>query len=186
MPRLTLPRIRPLSRKEWISASIVGGLVLAYVIALQVLDSRAETYFRETRSSDPELYLEQLRDLHGFKAFLPEYTALEGFENYSARAPEFLIGRWTMRDAPIRQTAGVYPEQCSDHITFDYGAILMIEPEGAPLRVVYKIKDGAVVAHSAGNEDLVITPVSFGSLVDHLEFTPPGRDEMIYAYICRR
>jgi hypothetical protein len=184
MARLTMPRIRPLSRKEWISTSIVGGLILCYFIGLKIFDNRAETYFRETRTSNPELYLEQLRDLHGFNAYLPEYAVIKKFEVETPRTPEFITGRWTMRDAPMRLTAGTYPEQCSNQITFDYGIILMVEPGATTMRVTYRIADGKVIAHTPTGSIFAITPVSFGAQVDHIEFVPPGRINKVYAYFC--
>ncbi len=184
MARLTMPRIRPLSRKEWISASVVGGLILCYFIALKILDNRAETYFRDTRTSNPELYLEQLRDLHGFKAFLPEYAVINKFEDPTSRTPEFLTGRWTMREAPMRLTTGSYPDQCSNQITFDYGIILMVEPGATTMRVTYRVNDGKVIVHTPTGAEFAISPVSFGAQVDHLEFVPPGRIDTVYAYFC--
>ncbi|MEJ2022106.1 MAG: hypothetical protein P8X43_08735 [Maritimibacter sp.] len=184
MARLNMPRIRRLSRKEWISASLVGGFMLVYFIGLSVLDKQAETYFRETRDTNPELYLEQLRDLHGFNAFLPEYAVLNKFDNFTPRTPEFLIGRWTMRDAPIRQVTGAYPEQCPDQITVDYGTILTVEPERDTLPVSYKIEDGLVNVNPARGEPFTIETISFGAQVDHIEFVPPGRDTVVYAYFC--
>jgi len=185
MARFATPWMRPLSRKEWISAGAILALVVGYFTTLSEMDGRAEAYFRETRATDPELYLEQLRAGRGFGAFLPEYAELNGFDKLAPHAPDFLIGRWTMRTEALRLTPGERPDKCSDPITFDYGLVLMVEPDSATLPVSYLISDGKVELHNLQNDDIyAVTPISFGSQIDHLEFVPPGRSEPVLAYLC--
>lgn len=185
MARLTMPWMRPLNRKEWIMAGVILLLMVAYFSGLKELDGRAEAYFRKTRDSNPDLYLEQLRAGRGFAAYLPEYAELDGFEDFAPHAPDFLIGRWTMRTETLRLTPGERPDQCSDPITFDYGLVLMVEPESSTLPVSYRIAEGQVeLRNLQGDATYTVTPVSFGSQIDHLEFTPPGRSEPVFAYLC--
>jgi len=151
---------------------------------LRAMDGRAETYFRNTRTSNPDLYLEQLRASRGFAAFLPEYAALKKFEDFTPHTPEFLIGRWTMRSEQIRLAQGETPSQCSDPITFDFGIVLMVEPQSTTLPVSYRIAEGQVDLRIVQGETLAITPVAIGASIDHLEFVPPGRTDTVYAYFC--
>jgi hypothetical protein len=184
MARLVMPRMRPLTQREWTSALVVLVSIATYFVALMVMDNRAAAYFRETRASDPDLYLEQLRSSRGFEAYLPEYAVLKGFEQFAPHPPAFLIGRWTMRDEPVRLTPGERPAQCSDPITFDYGLILMVEPESVALPVSYRIAEGKIEVRSVRGESFSLSPVSFGGLIEYLEFVPPGRSEPVYAYFC--
>lgn len=184
MARLVMPKMRPLSRKEWATTLVVAGLILAYFIGLKVLDGRAESYFRTTRSTNPDLYLEQLRTGYGFSAFLPEYAALKGYEKSIAQPPEFLLGRWSMRSEALRLGPGESPASCSDPITFDYGVVVMREPESLVLHVDYAIADGAVLVSTDTGQKIAIKPESFGSTLEALRFTPPGRDTPVFAYRC--
>lgn len=184
MARLVMPRMKPFSRKDLISAVIVATAVTFYLAGLKVMDTRAASYIQQTRSSDPDLYLEQLRASHGFTAYLPEYAALKKFEGFTPYTPEFLIGRWTMRDQPMRLAAGERPHQCSDPITFDYGLLLMVEPAAMTLPVNYRIANGKVLVRTVMDDEFEVTPVSFGAQIDRLELVPPGRSKKVFAYFC--
>lgn len=184
MARLAMPRMRPLSRREWLSSIAIAAAIVSYFALLAVLDDRAADYFTETRATNPDLYLEQLRASHGFEDFLPEYAALKGFEDFVTKTPDFLMGRWSMRDEPIRLVPGERPELCTDPITFDYGVVLLRDPETGPLHVGYRIVEGHVEVSTSTGQSFLIKPVSYGSTIDYLEFVPPGRAEPVYAYLC--
>jgi hypothetical protein len=176
--------MKPWRRRDWISAILIGAAIIGYFSMLKVMDMRASDYFMRNRTTNPDLYLEQLRAIHGFSAFLPEYATLKGFDHYTELPPEFLIGRWSMRSAPVRFTAGEHPAQCTDPITFDYGLVLMVEPQSTTRPVDYRIEGGKVDVQIAQGDTFEVTPVSFGASVDHLEFVPPGRTDKVYAYFC--
>ncbi|MEZ5715089.1 MAG: hypothetical protein R3D85_07915 [Paracoccaceae bacterium] len=158
----------------------------AYFAVLHALDGRAEAYFTALRKSDPALYLSQLRDARGFPAFLEEYRILEGYDTFKPAAPSFLVGRWTMRNDPLRLTPGTAPAQCSDPVTFDYGIILMADTGEVSLRVSYAIEGQSVLFKAPGIDTFTIDLISFGAELDHIEFRPPGQAESVFAYQCGR
>lgn len=159
---------------------------LGYFGMLWVLDSSAEAYFEDLRQSNPALYLTQLRESEGFEAFLAEYRVLEGYETFHPSVPSFLVGRWTMRSAPIRLVPGTAPAECTDPVTFDYGLFLQVESGGVALAVNYLI-EGNTVQMRTGNTGVVpIELVSYGAQLDHIVFVPPGATEPVDAYLCGR
>lgn len=189
MSRPAIAKIKPpalprLDARQWAGVAVVAAAILGYFAWLYTLEQRSADHFARMRAEDPAVYLEQLREADGFARFLPEYATLTGLDAFKADTPSFLLGRWTMQKAPLRLPPGVVPEQCSDPITFDYGLVLMAEAGGSALSVQYRVADGGVDLKGPTVKDTRIALVSFGALLDHLEFTPPGRETGVYAYRC--
>lgn len=182
--KLKLPALPRLLPQQWAAVAAVVVAIVGYFVALHALETRTADYFLRMRTENPAIYLEQLRESQGFEDFLPEYATLTGLDDFKADTPSFLLGRWTMQKAPLRLPPGMVPEQCSDPITFDYGLVLMAEAGGSALSARYRVSDGGVDLTGPTMKDTRITLVSFGSLLDHLEFTPPGRESAVYAYRC--
>jgi hypothetical protein len=184
--QLNLTRLQKIRPAEWIAASAVLVAILVYLLVLRALDHRAERYFLDLRSSDPTTYLLQLREAKGFAAYLPEYAELEGFDAYKAQPPNFLVGRWTMRDEMLRLTPGQAPEACSDPVTFDFGLFLAAQADGKALSVFYRLSGDTVEMKTRTDQVIPIQLVSYGAQLDHIRFTPPGRDAPLFAYLCGR
>lgn len=166
------------------SAAVLG--CVAYFAMLWVLDGRAGAYFEELRRTDPGLYLTQIRESEGFESFLAEYRTLEGYENFRPAAPAFLVGRWTVRSAPIRLVPGTAPEECTDPVTFDYGLFLQVESGGVALPVGYRIEGNTVEMRTTSAGVVPIDIVSYGAQMDHIAFVPPGSTDRVFAYLCGR
>ncbi len=178
-------RYRP-SRVELFSYGAILGAIAVYFAALHYLDGRAERYFETLREEDPGLYLTQLRENRSFDAYLAEYRIMQGYDDFRPAAPDFLVGRWTMREDQIRLTPGMVPGECSDPVTFDYGILLMLDGSNVALRVNYQIEGQTVLLDSPGIDVFPVDLVSYGARLDHIEFQPPGRSERVYAYNCGR
>lgn len=174
------------SRVEILSYGASVLAIFLYFAVLHVLDGRAETYFRELRESNPQLYLTQLRESRGFETYLETYRTMEGYDSFKPAAPSFLVGRWTMRPAPLRLTPGTAPNECSNPVTFDYGIILLLESGGGALPVTYEIENQSVLLKAAQIGTFTVNLVSYGADLDHIEFRPPGRTDIVYAYNCGR
>jgi hypothetical protein len=186
MTQLSLKGIRKVRPAEWAAVGAALAVIIAYLLVLRALDHRAERYFLDLRSSDPATYLTQLREAKGFAAYLPEYTELEGFDAYGARPPGFLVGRWTMRDEMLRLTPGQAPEACTDPVTFDFGLFLAAQSDGKALSVYYRLNGDTVEMKDRNDQVFPIQLVSYGAQLDHIRFTPPGRDAPVFAYLCGR
>lgn len=186
MAQISLRGIRWPGPRQWLAVGGALVAVAAYLLVLRSLDHRAESYFRDLRDSDPATYLIQLREAKGFAAYLPEYAEIEGFADYRPKPPSFLVGRWTMRDAPLRLTPDQAPAICSDPVTFDFGLFLTVESGGVALPVQYRLTGETVEMRTRGGAVFPIALVSYGAQLDHVEFTPPGRTAPVYAYLCGR
>ncbi|WP_109466514.1 hypothetical protein [Albibacillus kandeliae] len=173
-------------RAELAYLGLSVAAIALYFGVLHTLDGRAQTYFEELRESDPDLYLSQLRESRSFEAYIEEYRVMKGYDTFKPAAPSFLVGRWTMRSEPLRLNPGTTLSQCSDPITFDYGILLMLETGGEALRVSYGIEGQKVMVKEAGIATFPVDLISYGARLDHIEFTPPGETEKVYAYNCAR
>ncbi|WP_071675090.1 hypothetical protein [Nioella nitratireducens] len=178
-------RYRP-SRVELLSYGAIAIAIGVYFTVLNVLDGRAEAYFETLREEDPALYLSQLRESRSFAAYVDEYRVMQDYDTFHPAAPDFLVGRWTMREEPLRLTPGTVPSTCSDPVTFDYGILLMLDGSDLALRVNYAIEEQRVLLNAPGIDVFPVDLISYGARLDHIEFQPPGRANRVYAYICSR
>lgn len=179
------PGFRP-KRTQIVGSIVALAACIVYFGALHLLDGRAENYFRVLRQTNTPLYLTVLRQSQGFDAFLEEYSELEGYDSFRPLTPIFLVGRWTMRDAPMRLSPGTTPAECSNPLTLNYGLLLEHETGGVELPVQYRIVDKTVEIRNASLGILPVRLVSYGGQLDHIEFVPPGETETVYAYLCGR
>jgi len=177
-------RPRRLSRTETFSAMAILVAITVYFLILHALDGRAAAYFEQLRKDDPDLYLSQLRESRGFDAYLSEYRAAKGYDEFRRNTPEFLVGRWTMRGEPLRIVPGSKPEECSDPVTFEFGMLLIRDNGGNANPVSYRIEGDTVEMQLGIGWTVPVTLVSYGSLIDHIVFQPPGRKAPVYAYRC--
>lgn len=161
-----------------------GGLLalVAYAAFLVSQERRAEDYLEVLRTTDPSGYLEQIRKLDGFDAYLSEFAKHQNFDEVQTVAPAFMIGRWSLRTDPERISAMVRLE-CHDPITFEYGR-LEIPKDDIRVRATYSIDGATLIVAPATRDAFRVKLVSYGSRIDHLELTPPGRDKVFYAYPC--
>lgn len=186
MIQIRMPAMRPLRPHEKLLLVAALALTAGYFWLLAVLDRRAELYFESLRDSDPAAYLIQLRESRGFDDFLAEYTLMNDAARYRSSPPGFLIGRWTMREAPLRLTPDQAPERCSDPVIFENGLFVTVGENGLYKAAQYRITDGRVDMKTGDGAVIPLTLVSFGSELDHLEFTPPGAGAPVFAYLCGR
>lgn len=178
-----LALLRTLSRTNTLLLS--GGIVvalIAYAVFLVDQQNRAEARLEHLRVTDRTGYLEQIRKLDGFDAYLAEFAKHQNFDTEQTVAPAFMIGRWSLRDEPERISAMVRLE-CHDPITFEYGR-LEIPDDDIRVRATYTINGDTLVVSPATRDAFRVKLVSYGSRIDHLELTPPGRDKVFYAYPC--
>ena len=176
MAAIRIRRIQGLSRGERIAVGIALIAIAAYFLLLRHLDGRAEIYFRDLRENDPATYLTNLREAQGFEAYLAEYAVLEGFDEFRPQTPGFLVGRWTMRG----------PDTCSDPAVFEYGLYMSPEAARTSTPVQYRLEGTDVLMRDYSDRVYPISLIAYGAQLDHLEFTPPGRESPVYAYLCGR
>lgn len=186
MAAIRFTRMRRISRAEWIAAIATLSAIAIYLLVLRQLDDRAASYLDDLRRNDPATYLTDLREVHGYDAFLSEYAVLEGFDEYRPQPPGFLVGRWTTRSDMLRLTHGQAPTSCTDPATFEFGRFVGDRAETAPMPVEYRLSGNTVEMRTADDRIIPIRLVAYGARLDHLEFVPPGKDLPVYAYLCGR
>ena len=185
MPAL-LERRRLTLRRETLYALLAGVIFgTGYFIYLAVQNHRAEVYFETLRQTDPVRYLDDLRKNEGFASFLEKYRLLEGYYAPKAAAPPFVVGRWTLRPAPMRVAPGTVFTDCKDSLVFERGLVeLSVGGERRQFPANYKIHGQSIDLFGPDLPGLAVRLVSYGATIDHLELVPPGRSATFYGYRC--
>ncbi|WP_323785865.1 hypothetical protein [Thalassovita sp.] len=155
---------------------------ILYLLFLEFQNRRAEEYLDTLRTSDPDGYLDQIRQIEGFSPFVREFSKLKNFENFNPTTPSFLIGRWTLRDKETRAGLGTLMK-CTDAITFEHGRIGMAR-DGISLLAEFRLNGDWLEILPQDSALLKVHMISFGAAINHLELVPPGRDKLHYAYPC--
>jgi hypothetical protein len=176
-----MKRFRP-RRQTLFLAGLTAGAALVYGLFLFAHERRAAANLETLRRTDPAGYLDQIRKLEGFDAYLALFADHHGFDQARPLAPAFMIGRWTMRDERTRFSA-LATTECIDPITFEYGR-LEIPQDSVNARATYRIDGQTLIVAPATTDPFRVRLISFGSKIDHLELQPPGRDRTYYAYPC--
>jgi len=163
---------------------IIAGVVFSglYLAFLEYQNSRATAYLAELRKTAPDEYLNEIRKLDGFSAYLEQFRMLKEYEKPKLAAPIFLIGRWTLRDHIQRIPVGSKPE-CINPLIFEYGRFKVPERD-LDLAVMFSLKGSTLVVHPEAGVPFDVKIVSYAASIDHLELVVPGTDRVSYAYRC--
>jgi len=178
---LTIRRLR-VRRNTLILLATALILAVLYSIYLTSRNRYAQHYLAVLRQTGPTQYLEQLRKLKGFGRYLVEYSALNDYRTFRRQVPEFMAGRWTLRPHREQLPPTGYFSSCTDPISFEYGQITLGSGM-QPFRARYRIA-GAKLIVRTDTKTIPILLVSYGEAIDHLEFVPPTRKTIAYAYRC--
>ncbi len=180
-----LPAMPPLTRRAKRLTGILGGLLLAYLAVLVFQNREARLYFQNMQAENPARYLDEIRKADGFDAYLDQFVRLRGYTDFQPQIPPFLVGRWTLKDAPERVAMGFVFSDCINPMVLEGGAIIL-QTEGNPqtIPVDYRIAGHDVYMRSDEFGLIKIGLVSYASGIDHLELVPPGHSEKQYAYLC--
>ncbi|WP_322866291.1 hypothetical protein U5922_008850 [Aquicoccus sp. G2-2] len=166
-----------------VTLSVAGlAFTIIYFLFLAYQNHRATAYMAELRESDTRAYLDQIRKLEGFSAYLAARSKLYGGDEYNSNVPPFLIGRWTMHTKPTRLGVGAAVD-CTDPITFEYG-MFRIEDEEMTRPAKFRMVGEMLEVKPLSTPVFDVRLISYGPAIDHLEFVPPGREETYYAYPC--
>ncbi|WP_102226454.1 hypothetical protein [Acidimangrovimonas sediminis] len=173
-------------RRETIKVLFGVALFAAFYVGyLSIQNYRAEAYYANLRKTDPLRYLDDLRKSEGFAAYLDKYRLLEGYTHEQAQVPSFIVGRWTMRSATQRVAPGTVFADCTDPVTFQHGLLRISEgPQATVYQVTYRIAGQELILNGDKIGRMRVGMVSYGSAIDHLEFSPPGGYGEVYAYRC--
>jgi len=163
-----------------VAALIFGGY-------LEVQNKRAEALFNRLKAADPPRYLDDLRRMEGFDAYVTAYRTLRGFGAFRPEPPRFLVGRWTLRDKPVRLPPSGSFAQCENPLVIETGHVQMATEETAPFNetALYRLTEKGALEVKTGDHGLIeVQIVAYGAQIDHLTLTPPGQEALLYAYPC--
>ena len=164
------------------AGAIAAALFTGYLV---VQNRLARERFQALQVSDPPRYLDDLRRLRGFDAFLAAYRQAQGFGAFRLDAPRFLIGRWTMRTERVRLPPSGSFGLCENPLLIEYGHIVFqIDRQRSSAAEFRLTKEGVLEVRTADYGVIPIRIVAYGAQIDHLLLTPPGGEQAVYAYPC--
>lgn len=169
------------------SLYLIGAALIftaLYLVFLAYQEQHASRNLAALRESDPDSYLDRVRMLEGFDRYVRDFRTIKGFDQFRTNAPIFMIGRWTLRDAPERMPVGTLPA-CTDPIVFEYGRV-KLPRDGTDLLADFRLEGAELIVRPRAGEPFSVRLVGFAAAIDHLELVPPGRDALSYAYPCIR
>lgn len=178
------PALRRKRLKKRLPELIIGLVALAiYVVYLSQQDARVRDRFAQTREESPQTYLEEVRIVRGFDAYLRAYTQLRGSDRFTEAAPDFLLGRWAMFDAPLRVDDRFSASSCRNTLLIENGRVT---PPGAaaPLPAKYWLKGNDLMVMLADGERFSVKVIGSGVHLHHLEVASGLAGGHRYAYRC--
>ncbi len=165
--------------------ALAGLIFIAlYGVFLTYQERLAEARLAAMRQKDADAYLDEIRMLEGFDTYVREFQQLKGFDSFRTNAPIFMIGRWTLRDSTERIPVGTMPD-CTDPVIFEYGRF-KLPRDGTDLPASFRLDDQTLIVRPRTGDPVRVELISFGAAIDHLRLTPPGREDVSYAYPCGR
>ncbi len=163
---------------------LIGLAVLTvYVVYLTQQDARLSRHFTESRNNSPETYLEEVRVVRGFDAYLEAYTQIRKSDEFSEAAPEFLLGRWALFDEPLRVDDRFSVSSCQNPLLFENGRVTP-PGESAPIPATYWLNGNDLVVRLETGKQVAVRLVSSGVHLHHLEVAGGIGGGHRYAYRC--
>lgn len=164
---------------------VLGALALAgYVFYLNQQDARVQAHFEKTRREAPQTYLDELRVVRGFNAYLEAYAEIHGTDRFGDRAPEFLLGRWAVFDRPLRVDDRFSTTSCRNAVLVENGRLTLPDATGA-VPAEYRLFGNRVFIRTRDRQDeIIIRLIASGIYLHHLEFDRGDGRGIGYAYRC--
>lgn len=157
--------------------------VAAYVLYLNHQDTSVAAHFDKVREDSPETYLEEVRVVQGFPAYLEAYDWIHGAGQFTDAAPDFLLGRWAVFDHPLRVGDRFSTAACRNAALVENGR-LTLPGMGAAVPADYWLSKDRVIVRLHHGDELFIRLVSSGIYLHHLEFDRGNGKGVGYAYRC--
>jgi len=185
LDRLGVPPLPRFTARGKRLTMIFGIFAIAYIGFLAYQNAAARKYLQALQLENPAGYLDVIRKEDGFESYIAAYSALHGFDSFKSDIPPFLVGRWTLKDAPERVALGFVFADCLNPMVLLNGQIsLTIDGETAQHAVEYRIAGHDAYLRTEEDELIRLGIVSYSAGIDHLEIVPPGRSDKYYAYLC--
>ena len=181
-PRLGIDWRR--TKRETIGIIALSAILLAgYVWFLDRQEARAAQYFQDLRSTAPDQYLNEVRQVSGFDFFLSEYADLKGYGTDQSAAPDFMLGRWSLSFQKKRVSDTYRAAECVDVLLIENGRVTY-PGQTEPTKATYRLADNHLfIGHGSGTA--LVTLIGSGIHLHHIELVQPGSDGPAYGYPCR-
>lgn len=185
--QVTSPEFRKASRKTLkrrLPEIILGLVALAgYLLYLNQQDARVKAHFDQSRKDSPETYLEEIRIVQGFDAYLDAYSDIYGSGRFTEEAPGFLLGRWALFDHPLRVDDRFSTAACRNSALVENGR-LTLPGAAAAMPAEYWLSGDRVIVRLHNGDEIFVRLKSSGINLNHLEFDRGHGSEIGYAYRC--
>ncbi|NOX39225.1 MAG: hypothetical protein GXP05_01540 [Alphaproteobacteria bacterium] len=173
-------------KRETMGILIFGIILLAgYIWFLNHQQNRAERYFANLKMSAPQQYLNEIKGVAGYNFYLREYRRINGYDRLKSKAPDFLLGRWSIASTAKRVSASYTTPECLNPLLIENGRITLPNTAGPINGVSYKLVANDLVVALPDSKKLEIGLVSTGILLHHLELKFPGQLKTSFGYSCR-
>lgn len=180
--------LRTWLRQNRLAVRLVLFVALALAILLPAIEWRelqVERELAELRETQPQAYLDRLRQQEGFSSYLPAYAELNGYRDWHARPPGFLEGGWRLYEVKQEVSTDFRPDVCHPAIYVEPGELHLRGPGDRYPDARYRIRDGRIEVQLLDAGRFTITPVAPGEHIYYLKIDGlPGTDGPRYAYRC--
>ncbi len=157
--------------------------IVLYVVYLNQQDMRVRAHFQQSRVESPERYLEEVRVVQGFDAYLNAYAELFGENGFSEKAPDFLIGRWALFDHPLRVGDQFSTASCRNAVLVENGRLTLPDMT-APTPAEYWLSGNRVIVRLDNGHEIIVRLASSGIHLHHLEIDRGAGQPIGFAYRC--
>lgn len=168
----------------WWPEFVLGLMILAtYGFYLNAKENRTAAELEAARTDDPAMYLEDIRVMRGFDSYLDAYAAMRMGDGISAKAPEFLIGRWALYDHELRVNDRFTDPGCRPALVIENGRVTL-PGATAPVPVRYQLDGTTLVVLAEGGTRLTVGLEASGINLHHLAVTDGLGTQPLFGYRC--
>lgn len=186
----------PQRRTRRLRSTIIGGLATVvffvfYLMFLERKNTEIEAYYQHLRAENPEVYLERVAELKGFKTYVEAFSKMHDYHQPKREAPPFLVGRWRLFAEPKNVNETYFPVSCPSGVEIEDGHVKFFGLARAfgladgIHGVRYQIAGMAVKLLLDDGKAVPLTMVSYGTHLHHLEIIPPGAHQTYHGYLCK-
>ena len=171
------------SRRALLWTAILFGLSAVYLGVLVYEQNRAEQRLSRLRENDPAGYLETIRGRESFAQYMNDVAELRGYDEWRARVPRFLAGRWALFRSEQRVGPGFRPSTCYPAVLIEDGGLHVYADTERRYDARYRIAGGDVLVELDGEPVLRIHVMGLERRIRNIRLDLPEQG-LRYGYRC--
>jgi hypothetical protein len=173
-------------KRETMGILVFGIVLLAgYIWFLNHQQIRAEEYFENLKKTAPQQYLNEIKGVAGYDVFLREYRRINKYDSFKSKAPDFMLGRWSVVSTEKRVSSAYTAPNCLNPLLIENGRITLPNTPAPINGARYKLVGNDLIVSLPSNKQIEIALVSAGILLHHLELNLPDQPQTSFGYSCR-